>query len=35
VAEEVAPFQRYLGIFLPYTPLHHVLFAKGAFWPWS
>ena len=29
VAEEVAPFQRYLGVFLPYTPLHHLLFAKG------
>jgi hydrogenase maturation protein HypF len=31
VAEEVAPFQRYLGVFLPYTPLHHLLFAQGGF----
>jgi hydrogenase maturation protein HypF len=31
VAEEVAPYNRDLGIFLPYTPLHHLLFAQGAF----
>ena len=24
---EVAPFNRYLGIFLPYTPLHYLLLA--------
>ncbi len=31
VAEEVAPCNRYLGIFLPYTPLHHLLLAEGSF----
>jgi hydrogenase maturation protein HypF len=31
VADAVAPFNRYLGIFLPYTPLHHLLFAAGGF----
>jgi len=31
VAEAVAPFNRYLGIFLPYTPLHYLLFAAGHF----
>jgi len=31
IAEEVAPFNRYLGVFLPYTPLHHLLFAGGRF----
>jgi hydrogenase maturation protein HypF len=31
VAEQVAPFNRYLGVFLPYTPLHHLLFRKGGF----
>jgi hydrogenase maturation protein HypF len=31
VSEEVAPFQRYLGVFLPYTPLHHLLFSRGGF----
>lgn len=25
VVEEVAPGMRYLGVFLPYTPIHHVL----------
>jgi hydrogenase maturation protein HypF len=29
IASNVAPFNRYLGVFLPYTPLHHVLFADG------
>src|SRR5271157_404774 len=31
IADEVAPFNRYLGVFLPYTPLHHLLFAEGQF----
>jgi len=31
IADEVAPFNRYLGVFLPYTPLHHLLFAEGRF----
>ena len=29
VAPGVAPHNRFLGIFLPYTPLHHLLFAAG------
>lgn len=29
--DEIAPRNRDLGIFLPYTPLHHVLFAEGEF----
>ncbi|MHC4931126.1 MAG: carbamoyltransferase HypF [Planctomycetota bacterium] len=31
VAEQVAPFNRDLGLFLPYTPLHHLLFDEGGF----
>jgi hydrogenase maturation protein HypF len=31
VADQVAPFNRYLGVFLPYTPLQHLLFAEGKF----
>jgi hydrogenase maturation protein HypF len=31
VSEAVAPGNRDLGIFLPYTPLHHLLFAEGNF----
>jgi hydrogenase maturation protein HypF len=31
IADEVAPFNRYLGVFLPYTPLHDLLFAEGQF----
>ncbi len=31
IADEVAPFNRYLGVFLPYTPLHHLLFTDGGF----
>ncbi len=31
IADQVAPFNRYLGVFLPYTPLHHLLFAHGGF----
>lgn len=29
VAEAVAPNNRYLGVMLPYTPLHYLLFADG------
>jgi hydrogenase maturation protein HypF len=31
IAEEVAPFNRDFGVFLPYTPLHHLIFAEGQF----
>jgi hydrogenase maturation protein HypF len=31
IAEAVAPNQRDLGVFQPYTPLHHLLFAAGEF----
>jgi hydrogenase maturation protein HypF len=31
VAPSVAPFNRDLGVFLPYTPLHHLLFAAQRF----
>ncbi len=31
ISDEVAPFNRYLGIFLPYTPLHYSLLASGGF----
>jgi len=31
IPDEVAPFNRYLGIFLPYTPLHYLLLAAGGF----
>jgi len=31
IAEAVAPDIRELGVFLPYTPLHHLLFAAGEF----
>ncbi len=31
IAETVAPNQPDLGLFLPYTPLHHLLFAAGEF----
>jgi hydrogenase maturation protein HypF len=31
IPEEVAPFNRYLGVFLPYTPLHYVLLREGGF----
>ncbi len=31
IAGNVAPNQRDLGVFLPYTPLHHLLFAAGEF----
>ena len=31
IPEAVAPRNRDLGVFLPYTPLHHLLFARGEF----
>ncbi|MFB3921908.1 MAG: carbamoyltransferase HypF [Terriglobia bacterium] len=31
IAESVAPGIRELGVFLPYTPLHHLVFAAGDF----
>ena len=31
IAPSVAPFNRDLGVFLPYTPLHHLLFAEKRF----
>lgn len=31
VAAQVAPFNRHLGVFLPYTPLHYLLLAEGGF----
>jgi hydrogenase maturation protein HypF len=31
IPEEVAPFNRYLGLFLPYTPLHYLLLREGGF----
>ena len=29
IAAAVAPGNRYLGLFLPYTPIHHLLFARS------
>ena len=31
IADAVAPFNRDLGLFLPYTPLHYLLLAEGEF----
>jgi hydrogenase maturation protein HypF len=31
IVAAVAPHNRYLGLYLPYTPLHHLLFDAGAF----
>jgi hydrogenase maturation protein HypF len=31
IPDEVAPLNRYLGIFLPYTPLHYLLLTEGKF----
>ncbi len=31
IPEEVAPHNQYLGVFLPYTPLHYLLLREGGF----
>jgi hydrogenase maturation protein HypF len=31
LAETIAPRNRFVGVFLPYTPLHHLLFSSGKF----
>jgi hydrogenase maturation protein HypF len=31
IPDAVAPFNRYLGVFLPYTPIHYLLLAEGKF----
>jgi hydrogenase maturation protein HypF len=31
IPDKVAPFNRYLGVFLPYTALHYLLLAEGGF----
>jgi hydrogenase maturation protein HypF len=31
LASGIAPLNRFLGVFLPYTPLHHLLFLSGKF----
>ena len=31
IADGVAPFNHYLGILLPYTPVHHLLLSEGRF----
>lgn len=31
IADEVAPDNRYIGVMLPYTPLHHLLLTDGGF----
>jgi hydrogenase maturation protein HypF len=31
LAPNIAPNNRFLGVFLPYTPLHHLLFSSGKF----
>jgi hydrogenase maturation protein HypF len=31
LTDNVAPFNQYLGIFLPYTPIHHLLFEESEF----
>ena len=31
IPDEVAPFNLYLGVFLPYTPLHYLLLQEGGF----
>ena len=31
LADGIAPHNRFLGVFLPYTPLHHLLFSSGKF----
>lgn len=31
ITDQVSPSNRDLGVFLPYTPIHHLLFAEGQF----
>jgi hydrogenase maturation protein HypF len=31
LCDDIAPSNRYIGLFLPYTPLQHLLFAEGNF----
>src|SRR5208283_5860385 len=31
LASNIAPGNRFLGVFLPYTPVHHLLFNSGKF----
>ena len=31
IANQVAPHNCYVGVFLPYTPVHHLLFSEGKF----
>lgn len=31
ISDAVAPGNRFLGVFLPYTPLHHLLFSRSRF----
>ena len=31
ISKDIAPRNLYLGVFVPYTPLHHLLFTEGGF----